>query len=410
MIGTAKSISHGCNCLRYINGESRNKKHPKRIWHVKDYLLPEGLDAYGIWFRMKSHAAMQKNVIHVEISPAKEHTQDFTIDDWRQLWDDFVKEYDSIEMRDKHGKIYSHRTNLAGSMASVWLHLDSNSGIPHLHGAVCRKDADGMTNNDHHIAKRAQKAAEAVAVKRGWTTAAEIHDRRITDVSDDCISILKAMPEWSWNDYVARLKSKGYKVNERRDNRNILRGYSIGIGNSSYKASELGKGRSLMVSKIEQTWRKLHPDTANILRQGDGRIGAGVVADVQPSGGNVGSGIEAGRISLFTDWHEDTSPHELTHDGRQYRFYIPDGVMGVFNDEFDYRETANHEDLTDLAVAIFVGLTALDTVPAGSGGGGGGNDEGWRDRKDEDEIERARRCAQAAVNRIGKIARTGRRR
>ena len=31
-------------------------------------------------------------------------------------------------------------------------------------------------------------------------------------------------------------------------------------------------------------------------------------------------------------------------------------VMEVFDDEFDYREVANHKDLTDLAVALFVGI------------------------------------------------------
>ena len=36
MIGKAKSISHGINALRYITGESRNKKHPELIYHIKD--------------------------------------------------------------------------------------------------------------------------------------------------------------------------------------------------------------------------------------------------------------------------------------------------------------------------------------------------------------------------------------
>ena len=39
MIAKAKSISHGINDIRYITGESRNKKHPERIYHVKDLSL-----------------------------------------------------------------------------------------------------------------------------------------------------------------------------------------------------------------------------------------------------------------------------------------------------------------------------------------------------------------------------------
>lgn len=50
MIGKAKSISHGINDIRYITGESRNKKHPERIFHVGDNLLPPGWmpRVYGI--------------------------------------------------------------------------------------------------------------------------------------------------------------------------------------------------------------------------------------------------------------------------------------------------------------------------------------------------------------------------
>ncbi len=409
MIGKAISVSYGYNCIQYIKGESRNKKHPEKISHVKDNLLPEGLDAYGIWFKMNNHAQMKKNVIHVEISPAKEHTQDFTMDDWRQLWDDFVAEYDNIELK-KNGTVYSYKTNLVGSMATVWLHLEADSGIPHLHGAVCRKDENGMTNNDHHISRRAQMAAERVAMKRSWETAAEIHDRRIEDISSDCVSILKAMPKWSWDEYVRMLQAKGYKVNARHDGKSVLRGYSIGFGNSTYKASELGKGRNLMASKIEQTWEKFHPDVKNALQPDESRDKTNVAANLRTNGKQVASNDSVSFIPDYTKWHKGVESYDLTHDNKSCRFYIPKDVMDVFNDEFNYHDTLNWKELTDFAVAVFVGLTALDTVSTGDGGGGASNDNGWRDRKDEDEMERARRCAHIATSRIGKIAKSGRRR
>ena len=102
--------------------------------------------------------------------------------------------------------------------------------------------------------------------------------------------------------------------------------------------------------------------------------------------------------------------YELTHGGKTSQFYIPNDVMQIFDDEFDYREIVNWQELTDMAVALFVGLTALDTVSTGSGGGGSSNDDNWRDRKDEEEIERARRCARAAAARLGKTLKSGRRR
>ena len=70
MIGKAKSISHGINDIKYISGESRHKEHPELIYHVKDNLLPCGLDAQGVWDMMKAHAPTGNNVIRIEISPA----------------------------------------------------------------------------------------------------------------------------------------------------------------------------------------------------------------------------------------------------------------------------------------------------------------------------------------------------
>lgn len=97
MIAKAKSISHGINDISYITGESRNKKHPERILHVKDNLLPPGLDATGIWDSMRltleKSKRVKNSVIRIEVSPAPEHTKDFAIADWEKLWGDFISEF-----------------------------------------------------------------------------------------------------------------------------------------------------------------------------------------------------------------------------------------------------------------------------------------------------------------------------
>ena len=397
MIGKAKSISHGINDIRYITGESRNKKHPERIYHVKDNLLPCRLDAQGVWDMMKAHTPTGKNVIRIEISPAKEHTEHFTLKDWEKLWDDFVREYDSMEFRNRQGEIYSHRTNLAGSISTVWLHLESKSGIPHLHAAVCRKDSEGRTNNDHNIHLRAQYAAERVAQKRGWTTAMEIRRTNADEVAGELIDILRSMPSWSCDDYVARVRAKGYTLEERRDKKDVLRGYTVGIGDVIYKASELGKGRNLMASKIEATWNRLHNQSVTELEQNDKKVKtlAATSPEAKPETICYRSIID------YSAWREGTSRYELAHDGKDYRFYIPDNVMQLFDDEFDYRETANHKELTDYAVALFVGMMSVPAVPSG-GGGGTSNDLPWGREEDEDEMEHARKCARAAIEKFGK--------
>lgn len=413
MIGKAKSISHGINDISYISGESRNKEHPELIYHVKDNLLPCGLDAQGVWDMMKAHAPMKNNVIRIEISPAKEHTKDFTMQDWQQLWDDFVREFDKIEMTDKDGKVCSHKTNLADSIYTVWLHFESKSRIPHLHAAVCRKDRDGRTNNDHKIHIRAHDAAQAVAIQRGWITAMEIHNTNAVKVADDLMEILRAMPSWSWDDYVARVRAKGYTLVKRPDDKGGIKGYVVGKGKARFKASELGKGRKLMASKIEQTWQKLHGQSETKPVQPVGKTGTKTDAPVVPVAAKPVTQPMThsdNPVADYSSWRENTSRYELSHDGKTSLFYIPDDVMQVFNDEFDYRETSNWEELTDMAVALFVGLAALDTVSTGGGGGGSNNDDNWRDKKDEDEMERARRCARAAAAHLGKKMKSGRKR
>lgn len=405
MVAKAASISHGINCIRYISGESRHKKHPELIYHVKDNLLPCELDAMGIWDMMKAGAPMKKSVIRMEICPGKEHTEYFTIQDWQKLWDDFVREFDKIELEDENGKVYSHKTNIANSIYTVWLHYESDSGIPHLHAAVCRKDRFGKTNNDHNIHIRAQEAAQNVALQRGWITAAEIHRINADKIADDLTEILRAMPSWSWNDYSARIRAKGYTIMIRPGNKGVY-GYSIGKGKARFKASELGTGRKLTASRIEDTWNKLHSQSAVKSAQPVKKSGTKPVTPI------VSKPVVSPdkQVTDYTSWQEGTSRYELTHRGRTTQFYIPNDVMQVFDDEFDYREIVNWQELTDMAVAMFVGLTALDTVSTGSGGGGSSNDDNWRDRKDEDEIERARRCARAATAHLGKTPKSGRRR
>lgn len=405
MIGKAASISHGINCIRYISGESKNKENPELIYRVKDNLLPCELDAMGIWDLMKADAQMKKNVIRMEICPGGEHTENFTMQDWQKLWDDFVREFDRIEMTDENGKVYSHKTNIANSIYTVWLHYESDSGIPHLHAAVCRKDRFGMTNNDHNIHIRAQVAAQAVAIRRGWITAAEIHKMNADKIADDLMDILRAMPSWSWEDYAARIRAKGYTIMIRPGKKGPY-GYSIGMGKARFKASELGTGRKLTASRIENTWNKLHSQSAAKAKQPVKKTGTKPVAPV------VSKPVVSlnKQVTDYTSWREETSRYELSHGGKTSQFYIPNDVMQVFDDEFDYREIVNWQELTDMAVALFVGLTALDTVSTGSSGGGSSNDDTRRDRKDEDEIERAHRCARAAVARLGRNLKSGRRR
>ena len=402
MIEKAKAISHGINAIRYITGESQNKKHPEKIYRILDNLIPSQPDTMGIWNSMQLTLSrfkpVKNSVIRIELSPSAEHTHFFDIEDWQRLWQDFAAEFDKQVFTGKDGKVRSCQTNLANSKYTVWLHKESEGGVPHLHAAVCRMDEDGNINNDHNIHLRAQRAAERVAVKRGWKTAEEIRSRNIPEVSRECMEVLRTMPSWSWEEYKKALARRGYSIYERKDKKDVLRGYAILKGNTKYKASELGVARNLMISKLPRTWQKLHY-RERLAAQGN----TSQIHRPEP--------VKRSTSDMdYTHYRSGSVSYTLSsHSGTEQRFYIPERVLDYFNEEFDYREVANSSELTDVAVALFVGMLDTPAVSTGGGGGGSQSDLPWRD-KDDDDLQWARRCARSATFLLGKKPRSGLRR
>ena len=133
-----------------------------------------------------------------------------------------------------------------------------------------------------------------------------------------------------------------------KDKKDVLRGYAILKGNAKYKASELGVARNLMISKLPQTWQKLHYRERLAVQVNTSQIHR--PEPVQRPAADMD----------YTHYRSGSVSYTLSsHSGREQRFYIPERVLDYFNEEFDYREVANSSDLTDIAVAIFVGM--LDT-------------------------------------------------
>ena len=425
MIAKAKAISHGINAIRYMSGESEHKKHPEKIYHVCNQNLDADMDALGIWMMMNlisaSRMDVKNNVIRIEISPSAEHTKDFSLSDWKKLWNDFIEEFDKQVIYDKKGKSVSDKTYLGCSMATVWLHKDSESGTPHLHAAVCRVDQNWRVNNDHAIHLRAQRAAEVIARRYGWTTACEIRDNNLRKVSDDCMDILRLMPQWSWNEYASLLKSRGYDVRLRRDKEGVVRGYVLAKGNAKYKASELGYGRKLTAKNIENTWKLLHPQRKttpismppNPKTSGRASVGSSVMSSYATENRTIGSKNSAYTSHVIYDDYRERTPETsrvgIDLGGEHYNRFIPKEVVSYFDDEFDYRSVANWKELTNLATAYFA-MLATPNVSVSGGGGSNGNDLKWGRDPREDEMEWARRCALAAIQSLGKRPRYGRRR
>lgn len=121
MIAKAKAISHGINAIRYMSGESEHKKHPEKIYHVCNQNLDADMDALGIWMMMNlisaSRMDVKNNVIRIEISPSAEYTKNFSLSDWKKLWNDFIEEFDKQVIYDK--RVSWYQTKLIWDV--VWL-------------------------------------------------------------------------------------------------------------------------------------------------------------------------------------------------------------------------------------------------------------------------------------------------
>lgn len=413
MIGKARAIAHGIQAIRYASGESRNKKHPDRIIRICDSFIPQGMDAMGIWNEMEltmtDRPYIRNNTIRIEISPAKEHTENFTRDDWQRLWRDFAEAFDRQTIHDKNGKVISNPTNISFSKSTVWLHRESKSGIPHLHAIVCRLDENGNINNDHQIARRAQQAAETVALQRGWTTARSIHEENIKKANTACMDVLRMMHAWSWEDYAARLKAKGYDVHLRKDRKGIVRGYVLTNGNARYKASELGRGRNLMASSIEETWRKMHPENMDNHFMLSPRHEKPEEKETHTDTARLDADkMEERHVhEEYREWKPDRHLTEITHDGETYRRYIPEEVQDYLDEEFDHRETGNWKALQNLALAFFTLIASPYQTEYAGGGGGTSDDKNWGRDRDEDELEFACRCVHMASKKLGRKRKAG---
>lgn len=112
---------------------------------------------------------------------------------------------------------------------------------------------------------------------------------------------------------MARLQSKGYEFWKLRDNKKILRGY----GNTRYKASKLGRGRNLMATKLESTWKKLHaaPKTKTVLMQPVARKPISVAIRPVPV-------YAQGTVSVqqYTGYRPGTSPYHIDTDGESHLY------------------------------------------------------------------------------------------
>lgn len=408
MIAKARAISHGANSMRYVVNKDKADI-------IKLHLLPDNVSAESLWSRMLLHQAkfsgeypkaIKNNMIRIEVSPTSEETKGWTNTDWEKLADDFIREFDSIDLSEKNKCAKDRHTNLRNSQYVVSLHRDSKSGILHLHIDANRIDNDGNINNDHNIHIRAMAAANNIAKRRGWIQASDISIQNKQEITNDCMDALRSMDRFNWNDYVERLKQYGYDMMLQKDSQNIIRGYSIKRCNSTYKSSSLGKGRNLMPSKIEATWEKLHKE---VLQQED--------ADRENHVRNTSAELQTANNARCRNCNE-YQPQSLVHHSINWNYHdyeidIPSNANDILMQDVSLPENnvfATINDLQQTAVLLFAGYLDAATQMSESTGGGGSTPDGWGRNKDEDDLEWARRCARMASQMCRPAVKRGNRR
>lgn len=408
MIAKARAISHGANSMRYVVNKDKADI-------IKLHSLPDNVAAESLWTRMLLHQAkflgehpkaIKNNMIRIEVSPTAEETKGWTNADWEKLADDFICEFDSIDLLKETKRAKDRHTNLRNSQYVVSLHRDSKSGILHLHIDANRIDNDGNINNDHNIHIRAINAANNISKRRGWVLATDISKQNKQEITDACMDALRSMDSFDWNDYVERLKQCGYDVMLQKDSQDVVRGYSIKRGNSTYKSSSLGKSRNLMPSKIEMTWEELHKD---ILQQNN--------ADKKNHAENTSAELQTANNARCRNCNE-YQPQSLVHHSinwnyRNYEIDIPSNVNDILMQNVSLVENnvfATINDLQQTAILLFAGYLDAATQMSESSGGGGSTPDGWGKDEDEDDLEWARRCARMASHMCRPAIKRGNRR
>lgn len=405
MIMLAKVGAYGGNAVRYAMEKEKAKV-------VKVNHLPEGLDATSIWCRMKHHCQLHQQdrtvgrklerfMVSFVLSPSKEESKDFTMQDWADLQNESLEVLDSVGLLSK-GFTEEVKTNFHGSMNVGALHSDSKSGTLHLHVDCCRVDLDGSTNDVHDIHKRAMMAAEIINMRHGWKQPQEIRDMRQQEIAEFCEYTLRNMERFDTDYYFKLLRMKGYEVTPKYDKQKKLVGYTIGKNASVFKVSAIG--RKFMASRLEDTWRKLHPQSVQSRLRPAIPVNTFVakpVRPVVPKTTTTQPRVQPTPFVLPPKPIPTNAIYDIKVGDETFKVEIPDAIKDLFINEAQVSEDndiATIKDVSRVAILLFVGYIDAATSMSESCGGGGGSapSSGWGKDNDEDERQYARRCLKMA--------------
>jgi len=208
---------------------------------------------------------------------------------------------------------------------------------------------------------------------------------------------------FDWEEYVQRLGHKGYVVNLKRDSKDIVRGYTVGKGNSVYKSSQLGSGRNLTPSKIEETWKSLHPVKQTATTKATGYSKAEAAQEIVPQ--QTSQSADQPAVHVAAQPRVEPTPivhYDIDVEDKRYQVDIPEATDRAIADTLSLADSeefaAGIVEMQKTAMLLFAGyVDAATAMSETHGGGGSAPSSGWGRDKDEDEREWARRCARMAM-------------
>lgn len=276
MIAVARNISHGQAYAKYstMKNSAVFIGADNMIANMDLVFFTEQLD--HIWDEFKEAGRdyvrhgkeVTNDVIAIECSPTMKESENWSNEDWFRYAQELLQEIDSIQLfkskrdnktgewitdeKGKRKRFSVPKTQLCNSKWMAIKHVDSESGIHHLHLTISRFNTEHKLNDVTDIAKRAAQAAENINNRHGWLKAMDIRQQHIDEINHVINDILSHMGEKiDWDYFKARIEDatfidyKGriqhYAIALHKDDVGEVDGYAVWRGNSKFTASDLGQ-------------------------------------------------------------------------------------------------------------------------------------------------------------------------
>ena len=404
MIARARAVAHGNAYTTYatLKRDAEFVCSENMAGDMAAAVSDDDMD--NIWMQFKyageNYVAKGKpvtrNLIAMEVSPTKEESKGWTSEQWNWFAHRFIEEMDKIEFRNKNGNVSSKRMDLTHSKWIAMLHHDAKSGIPHLHFMVSRFTIDGRINDTNLIGLKATMAANSINQSLGWKQSREISEEHKAEIKDALYGILRNMNRFDWDDFLQKIKERGYSAELRKDSNGEVVGYKIKRGNSKYNASEIG--RQLTASRIEATWKQLHKDMdAETAKQKADELKARIE-------------YEERHHFVCETVNPDTKKEHFEFDrsigngkgAEHFTFDVSENIVDAMCDTFKALEDEFAFVLEEVIETSLFVFFELMSAPGGfghsyGGCGGSNNDLPHKKKDEEDELLRAMRIAKAVA-------------